>query len=281
MLSTNLRFHHFSPDISLVLSEGISHQTTALLEDHLFVWVISGQTRVVQAHSSVVLHSGNSFILPHHQIVRFVNGPARGNEYKALVIKLSHERLRVFYSRQSVIPSLIPLATSLFHLHSTSELDSCYQLFVDLYRQGGKLKKEDADNLIFSLIDTLRITEPRMDSLLPRFDKPTKVDLVLFMEEHFIFNISVEELSYLTGRSISAFNRDFRKAFNMPPQQWLTKRRLALAHQYLTTSQKRPVDVYREVGFENLSHFSFAFRKQYGYSPKEAVGSQATRRLLR
>jgi AraC-like DNA-binding protein len=26
-------------------------------------------------------------------------------------------------------------------------------------------------------------------------------------------------------------------------------------------------DVYLDVGFENLSHFSFAFKKQFGYSP--------------
>ncbi len=27
------------------------------------------------------------------------------------------------------------------------------------------------------------------------------------------------------------------------------------------------MDLYLEVGFENLAHFSYAFKKQFGYSP--------------
>jgi AraC family transcriptional regulator, exoenzyme S synthesis regulatory protein ExsA len=35
----------------------------------------------------------------------------------------------------------------------------------------------------------------------------------------------------------------------------------------LAELKKKPVDVYLEVGFEDLSHFSSAFKKQYGYAP--------------
>jgi AraC-like DNA-binding protein len=30
---------------------------------------------------------------------------------------------------------------------------------------------------------------------------------------------------------------------------------------------KKPSDVYLEVGFEDLSHFSFAFKKEFGKAP--------------
>ena len=32
---------------------------------------------------------------------------------------------------------------------------------------------------------------------------------------------------------------------------------------------KKASDIYLELGFEDLSHFSFAFKKQFGYSSKE------------
>ncbi|MCH5719197.1 helix-turn-helix domain-containing protein [Niabella hibiscisoli] len=40
-----------------------------------------------------------------------------------------------------------------------------------------------------------------------------------------------------------------------------------MAHYQLAEKQKRPVDVCYETGFENLSHFSYVFKKKYGYAP--------------
>jgi AraC family transcriptional regulator, exoenzyme S synthesis regulatory protein ExsA len=61
----------------------------------------------------------------------------------------------------------------------------------------------------------------------------------------------------------------------MTPQRWLTKKRLELAHYELTEKNKKPVDFYYEIGFENLSHFSFAFKKQYGLTPRELIGQNS------
>jgi AraC-like DNA-binding protein len=53
----------------------------------------------------------------------------------------------------------------------------------------------------------------------------------------------------------------------MTPQRWLTHKRLELAYYQLTEKKKKPLEVCYEVGFENLSHFSFAFKKQFGFAP--------------
>ncbi|MEO6550289.1 MAG: helix-turn-helix domain-containing protein [Ferruginibacter sp.] len=55
--------------------------------------------------------------------------------------------------------------------------------------------------------------------------------------------------------------------FNLTPQRWLTQKRLALAHYKFTEKKMKPIDVCYEVSFENLSHFSYAFKKQFGYAP--------------
>jgi AraC-like DNA-binding protein len=47
-----------------------------------------------------------------------------------------------------------------------------------------------------------------------------------------------------------------------------------LAYYQLTEKKKKPVEVYLEVGFEDLSHFSYAFKKQFGYTPT-GLGSRA------
>jgi AraC-like DNA-binding protein len=102
------------------------------------------------------------------------------------------------------------------------------------------------------------------------------VNLVEFMEANFLFNLPLATFSYLTGRSLTTFKRDFRKAFQLSPQRWLTQKRLALAHYQLAEKSRKPVELYLEVGFENLAHFSFAFKKQFGYPPSALVGTRAT-----
>jgi AraC-like DNA-binding protein len=72
----------------------------------------------------------------------------------------------------------------------------------------------------------------------------------------------------LTGRSLTTFKRDFDTIYGVTPLRWLIKKRLELAHYMLLENRQKPVEVYREVGFEDLSHFSYAFKKQFGYAPK-------------
>jgi AraC-like DNA-binding protein len=71
----------------------------------------------------------------------------------------------------------------------------------------------------------------------------------------------------LTGRSVASFKRDFEKLFQQSPSRWLVKRRLQEAFFLLKERGLLPSDVYLEVGFEDLSLCSFAFKKTYGQAP--------------
>jgi AraC-like DNA-binding protein len=113
----------------------------------------------------------------------------------------------------------------------------------------------------------LRTLDSDIDALLSDFSDPGKIDLAEFMEKHFMVNMSMDKFGQLTGRSLNTFKRDFQKAFNATPQKWLTQKRLELAYYHLAQNQRKPAEIYLEVGFENLSHFSFAFKKHYGFSP--------------
>lgn len=73
--------------------------------------------------------------------------------------------------------------------------------------------------------------------------------------------MSLQEFSYLTGSSLTTFKRDFNNAFKATPQRWPTKKRLELAHYQFIEKKMKPIDVCYEVGFENLSHFSYALKK--------------------
>jgi len=60
---------------------------------------------------------------------------------------------------------------------------------------------------------------------------------------------------------------DFRKGFNVPLHTWLLQKRLEEAHRLLSQKGLTVSEVYQEVGFIDITHFSYAFKKAYGIAP--------------
>ena len=96
---------------------------------------------------------------------------------------------------------------------------------------------------------------------------PQTVNLSRIMEDNFSFNLTLSEFATMTSRSLSAFKRDFEKHFNTTPGKWLMEKRLKHARHLLVNCGKTVSEAAFESGFEDPSHFSRAFRKQFGSSP--------------
>lgn len=82
-------------------------------------------------------------------------------------------------------------------------------------------------------------------------------------------NVPLETFARQSGRSLSTFNRDFKMIFGETPHRWIRKKRLEKARELLTTTTKKVSEVYLEVGFEDLAHFSKSFKKEFGVNPSE------------
>jgi AraC-like DNA-binding protein len=121
------------------------------------------------------------------------------------------------------------------------------------------LKQKEALILLFGHDQSLK-------KILYDISDPYKINIESFMMKNYHFNVKLDRFAYLTGRSLATFKRDFEKAFNTTPRKWLLEKRLQEAH-YLLEKGKKATDIYLDLGFEDLSHFSFAFKKQYGLPP--------------
>ena len=103
--------------------------------------------------------------------------------------------------------------------------------------------------------------------------QPVRIDIHRVVEENYTSPISLEELAYLSGRSISSFKRDFQSIYGETPAKWIREKRLSKARQMLQSSRMSVADVAYSLGFENPTHFSRIFKQQYGLPPS-AVGNR-------
>lgn len=270
--------NYINPEIKLSCYEGKLFKTEAAFSDHLLVWLISGETKIIQADETFVFGAGSAFLIPRNQLATIINYPKDGLPHKAVAMHLSTQRLREFYAGKAVKFKIETGKIISFHKHPL--LESCLVSLIPYFEMQENFPENIASLKINEAINILRTIDINIDAVLNNFEEPGKIDLKTFMEKNFMFNMSLERFGYLTGRSLTTFKRDFQKAFDSTPQRWLTKKRLELAHYELAEKNKKPVEFYYEIGFENLSHFSFAFKKQYGYAPTELLNNFPKSELL-
>lgn len=239
-----------------------------ILEHHSIVRIISGEMKVVQADNTYVFSAGDTLLFPRNQLSTLIKYPKEGRIYQSIVMTLTTQRLKEFYTSS-------PLLLSKPHTHKIRQFDrnplleSFFTSLLPYFDLNKELPERIAAIKLEEVITVLRELDPEIDNLLSDFTEPGKLNLIDFMEKNYMFNMTIEKFGYLTGRSLTTFKRDFKKAFNTTPQKWLTQKRLELAHYELAEKNRKPIDVYFEVGFENLSHFSYAFKKHFGYAPTE------------
>jgi AraC-like DNA-binding protein len=257
---------YINPSIKLSEFNGKLFKTEVVFEHHLLVWFISGETKIIQADATYIFKAGDIFLIPRNQLTTVINYTCDGLPHKAVAMHLTKQKLQEFYSRHKALGRSQPLQkVHIFTKHPL--LASCFASLIPYFDLGENLPHDIAYIKIDEAISILRSIDKSVDGLLANFNEPGKINLADFMERHYMFNMPLDKYSYLTGRSLATFRRDFKKIYNTTPQKWLTGKRLQLAHYQIAEKQRKPNDVYIEAGFENLSHFSFAFKNHFGYPP--------------
>jgi AraC family transcriptional regulator, exoenzyme S synthesis regulatory protein ExsA len=243
------------------------------IAEHVLVHIYSGRLSITDANGTYILHEGETGLFYKNMLGRFIKYPSATAPFKSIAIAFSHSFLQSFYAQ--IKPNI--KAKPIWEVQKIEKhplLTSLFDSILPYYEiQGDALPIPLTNVKLQEAIIILRTVDIRTDSLLANFTEKGKPDLVDFMQKNFMFNIPLERFAYLTGRSLATFKRDFQKAFNTSPQKWLLEKRLKEAHYQITEKNKKPSNVYLEVGFENLSHFSRAFKQYFGYTPSSLVMS--------
>ena len=169
--------------------------------------------------------------------------------------------------KNRVSPHTPKLDAGALKLPNTAEITSLFASMTPYFDRNVK-PMDDFMNLKLQegLLALFHIDERFVPTLFD-FSEPWKIDILEFLNENYMYEFSQEELAHYTGRSLATFKRDFRKVSDLTPEKWLIRKRLEVAYALMKEGGRKVADVYAEVGFKNPSHFSTAFKKQYGIPP--------------
>ena len=146
-------------------------------------------------------------------------------------------------------------------------LISFFKSFISYRETGIQPDLEVIDAKKYEALDILLKIKPSLAKSLFDFAKPWKIDLEEFMNKNYTSDMTLNDFAHYTGRSLSTFKRDFKEIFNENPHEWLKNKKLDKAYKLITENKLKSSDIYLDLGFKSLSHFSNSFKKKFGVNP--------------
>lgn len=246
---------------------GCAHEN----REHTLIYLCSGELEIEERGKKTVLHPGECAFMRRDNRMWLHKKVENGKPYRSIVLKFSRPFLRDFY--RSLDNRLIPGdakrdKTSLRVLPSDRpDIRSLFESVIPYFEAGEKPSEDMLKLKMTEGVYVLLRTDRNLYASLFDFVEPWKIDILDYLNENYMLDLSMNEIASYTGRSLATFKRDFAKVSDLPPQKWIIKRRLEAARDLILPGKKKVTEACFDVGFKNLSHFSKIYKEAYGVAP--------------
>lgn len=246
------------------------------IPDHVFIYVAKGGFRVFDGNKSYTFKAGDACLARKNRLAKY-ELLGSGDKFEPILFCFDEPFLQEFQKKDQFEQTHFPSKDAFINIRKSELIESFIQSIKPYYKGVMQLDEVFEDVKYEELLLILLKNQPELAGILFDFRMPGKIDLEEFMNRNFKFNVSVSRFAYLTGRSLSAFKRDFKSIFDDTPSHWLVQRRLREAYLLMDKKSQKPSDIYVDLGFESLSHFSTSFKKMYGQAPTEIAAKKTSR----
>jgi AraC-like DNA-binding protein len=244
---------------------------TMYLKEHLLLFMLEGSTRVVYGRQTFSVHRNEMILLKKGTSVYYEKSgnPENNNLYDCLMFSLKDELVKSFLTSTE-----LHIRKQDNGLNPNSPVQAMNECLI-AFAQSLKPYFKDIDKVAPSqlrhkmmemLYDTAICSEDMFRQIL-ELQQPIRADLRDIVEQHYATPVRIEDLAYLSGRSLSSFKRDFQQVYNMSPGTWIREKRLNKAKEMLETTNMMVSEICYSLGFENVSHFSRIFKEHHGLMP--------------
>ena len=233
-------------------------------------YVYSGEMILDNGKEQIHVGKGECVFIPRDHHITMYKKPLDGERYCGIFLNFTRNFLREMYTKlgQRKVPSNMPkLKAEVIKLPKTAEITSLFASLTPFFDPEVKPQDDFMHLKLQEGLLALLHIDKRFAPTLFDFNEPWKIDILDFLNKNYMYEFTMEDLAHYTGRSLATFKRDFKKISDLTPEKWLIRKRLEVAYALMKEGGNKVVDVYAKVGFRNQSHFSAAFKKQYGIAP--------------
>lgn len=103
--------------------------------------------------------------------------------------------------------------------------------------------------------------------LMTNLFSPRQANLKDVIQNHLFSDFSMNELAQLAGLSLSSFKRAFQNIYHDTPANYLRAKKIEKAIDLLKRSDYSVSEICFQIGFNDASHFTKAFKKHTQQSP--------------
>lgn len=234
-----------------------------LLEEHMILYVVKGQNNVTHGKQTYIMKENTMLLLKKNTLVQY----DKSGDYESMLFFLKDEFLQDFIRIANIKDVTSKDAVSLSIKPVNERMRKFFESLIPYFAEPDNVDEGLLKIKMLELLYDVAAADKELLQQLLQMKKPAKTDLAEVVEANFASPITIEQLAYLSGRSLASFKRDFNDIYNMPPSEWIRIKRLNKAKEALENTDLSVLDVCYMVGFENPSHFSRIFKEHFGYTP--------------
>lgn len=250
-------------------SKDVSKQQI-ILNQNIISFLIEGTKEAVFDNAALSIDSSKFLVMRSGNCLMTEKSISEASNYRSVLLFFSNEMVHNFIRKMELIDFETVDAKSVYAFNYDDFIQRFVHSLVDISKLSGEIKPKLLEVKLEEIM--LYLTEKYgtefLYSLTVNSNNATQKFIQVIENSH-LSKLSVKELAFLCNMSVSTFKREFEKHYAESPIKWFQNKRLEFAHYLLQQEQKNPSEIYFEVGYENLSSFTQAYKLKYGVTPKQ------------
>ncbi|WP_445457858.1 helix-turn-helix domain-containing protein [Flavobacterium sp. HNIBRBA15423] len=245
---------------------------TIFQNEACFLYIKNGESIVSSPTESVNVNVSESVLLKC------------GSYFANLIQKSEHENCEIFAIHlhkdilldlyKDEVPNFIKPNGKKYFAQKIKRHDIIIHFMESLnfYFQNPSLVNDDLLKLKIKELILLLLQTNNAENIISLFSHlftPRQANFKEVIQFHLFSNITIPELALLSGRSLSAFKRDFENYYKDTPANYIKEQKLLKASELLYSTDFSISEISYEVGFNDISHFTKLFKLKYNSTPSQ------------
>ena len=151
-------------------------------------------------------------------------------------------------------------------------LESIFKRLVAAYESAGPEASLQAKSSLYGLLAFYVGNAARQAGGIRTVDSPSMgkmLDVIKYIDSHLSENISVEDLAGIMHFHPNYFIKFFKRHMGTSPVHYIVRKRMEKSKLLLNLKDASITEIAEAAGFNDVSHFSKAFKNHTGFSPTE------------